>query len=88
MEITFLKDHLSHTAGDNATVTDDQGNYLIRCNVAEEANGKKTAPVKPAVVNTPKAPAPKKPRPSRAKPKPAPVATIVETKKDDEEFDL
>jgi hypothetical protein len=87
MEITFLKDHLGHTAGDSVTVTTDQGNYFIRCNVAEEANGKAEVK-KPAVVNTPKAPAPKKPRPSRAKPKPAPVAPVVDTKKDDEEFDL
>lgn len=87
MEITFLKDHLDHTAGDNVTVTSDQGNYLIRCNVAEGADGKKTAPVKPVAPAVPKAPTAKKPRPSRAKPKPAPVFPVVATEKDDE-FDL
>jgi hypothetical protein len=73
MEITFLKDHLDRKVGDNVTVMDDLGNYLIRCNVAEEANGKKAAPVNPYV------------RPSRAKASPTKTKS---SEKGDEEFDL
>jgi hypothetical protein len=73
MEITFLKDHLDHTAGDSVTVTSDQGNYLIRCNVAEETDGKNTAPLKTPYV-----------RPSRAKI----VPDKTKASKIDDEFDL
>jgi hypothetical protein len=72
MEIIFLRGHIAHKIGDHVLVPDEMGAYLIRCGVAELKSV--TAPTKP--------------RPSRAKPKPAPVASVVETKKGDEEFDL
>lgn len=36
MEITLLKDHLDHTAGDTIEVTEKRGGYLLRVGVAEE----------------------------------------------------
>lgn len=36
MEITFLKDHLDHTAGESTTVSLQRGIYLINTKVAEE----------------------------------------------------
>lgn len=35
MVVQFLREHFSHKEGDTAEVTEETGNYLIRCGVAE-----------------------------------------------------
>ncbi len=44
MEIKFIKDHLTSSEGDVLNVTEQLGNYLIRCKVAI-LNEKKAKPI-------------------------------------------
>jgi len=50
MKITFLKDHLDHTAGDSIEVTEERGGYLVRVGVAGESK-KQTKELKEPVSN-------------------------------------
>lgn len=40
MQVTFLKDHVNHKAGDTDHLNDDLANYLVRTNVAAPSTEK------------------------------------------------
>jgi hypothetical protein len=55
MKVKFLKDHMQHKTDDEADVHEEQANYFIRCNVAEEVKEKQeTQPAKEKKEFTPK----------------------------------